>query len=86
MVSQLLRGMIGDMDTTQECDSCKLPFKSAETGCELCLTCLKVLRCMTFMKAHRLCGCGDDWCVHNTSDRHAKADKLKRLAAHQIPA
>jgi hypothetical protein len=66
------------------CDSCSFSFNAEETGCELCLTCLKVLRCMQFVAEHRLCSCGDSWCIHNDEARQEKADKLARLAKHTI--
>jgi len=66
------------------CDSCGFTFDQAESNCELCLTCLKVLRCLKFVNAHKLCACGDSFCVHNTKERRIRAEKLKRLATHNV--
>jgi hypothetical protein len=64
------------------CDSCHFSFDVNETNCEICLTCIKVLCCMKFIAEHRLCSCGDSWCVHNTKERRDKGAKLDRLANH----
>jgi hypothetical protein len=36
------------------CESCHFSFDVTETQCEICLTCLKVLRCMGFARAEKL--------------------------------
>lgn len=66
------------------CDSCHFSFDVADTGCEICLTCLKGLRLYKFIREHQLCRCGDDFCVGNTKAKKAQAEKLERLANHVI--
>jgi hypothetical protein len=67
------------------CESCGFNFDHPETNCELCLTCLKTLKCLAFVKANRLCACGDDFCIHNTRERREKSAKLQRLVKYIVP-
>lgn len=66
------------------CESCQFPFLETRTGCEICMDCLKTLRCLNFIKGHSLCGCGERICASNTKERRRKAEKLDRLAGHVV--
>lgn len=84
-VISIAKGVVPDLPVKFIiCDSCHFSFNVTETNCEICLTCLKFLRCMKFVAEHRLCSCGDTWCIHNNKERKEKSDKLNRLSTHTV--
>ena len=58
-----------------KCEIC-----SEDTTTSPCFNCLRVVRCLLYIETHKLCSCGDAWCVHNTNERKAKADRLEEIA------